>query len=117
MEKVTNNLGEQGPEPYIPTLYYDNLGATQLIKDTKFYARAKHIKIRYFYIRNDMVRRNRLRIEHIPSKDQVADMLTKQLPAEKHWHHAQSIGLNKPPDKAKLIIEDDFKDDSDIYDA
>jgi hypothetical protein len=117
MEKVTNDLGERGPEPYIPTLYCDNLGATQLIKDTKFYARAKHIEIRYFYIRNDMVRRNRLRIEQIPSKDQVADMLTKQLPAEKHWRHAQSMGLNKPPDKAKLTIEDDFKDDLDIYDA
>jgi hypothetical protein len=44
-------------------------------------------------------------------------MLTKQLPAEKHWRYAQSIGLNKPPDKAKLTIEDDFKDDLDIYDA
>jgi hypothetical protein len=34
------------------------------------------------------------------------------------------MGLNKPPNKAKLTIkdgllkiEDDFKDDSDIYDA
>jgi hypothetical protein len=30
------------------------------------------------------------------------------------------MGLNKPPDKAKLMIEaikDDFKDDLDIYDA
>jgi hypothetical protein len=69
MEKVTNNLGERGLEPYIPTLYCDNLGATQLIKDIKFYARAKYIEIRYFYIWNNMVRRNRLRIEHIPLKD------------------------------------------------
>ena len=114
---MTNNLGERGLEPYIPTLYYNNLGATQLIKDIKFYARAKHIEIRYFYIRNDIVRRNRLQIEHIPLKDQVADILTKQLPAEKHWRYAQSMGLNKPPNKAKLIIEDDFKDDLDIYDA
>ena len=44
-------------------------------------------------------------------------MLTKQLPVKKHQRHIQSIGLNKPPDKAKLIIEDDFKDDLDIYDA
>ena len=50
IEKVTNDLGERGLEPYIPTLYYNNLRATQLIKDIKFYARAKHIKIRYFYI-------------------------------------------------------------------
>ena len=117
MEKVTNNLGERGLEPYILTLYYDNLEATQLIKDTKFHIRAKHIEIRYFYIWNNIVRRNRLQIEHIPLKDQVADMLTKQLPAKKHWCHAQSMGLNKPPNKAKLMIKDDFKDDSDIYDA
>ena len=51
-------------------------------------------------------------------------MLTKQLPAEKHWRHAQSMGLNKPLDKAKLMIKDDllkikddFKDDLDIYDT
>jgi hypothetical protein len=50
IEKVTNDLGERGLELYIPTLYYDNLRATQLMKDTKFYARAKHIEIRYFYI-------------------------------------------------------------------
>ena len=55
MEKVTNNLGERGLEPYILTLYYDNLEATQLIKDIKFYARAKYIKIHYFYIRNNIV--------------------------------------------------------------
>ena len=71
-----------------------------------------------------MVRRNRLQIEQIPSKDQVADILTKQLPVKKHWRYAQAIRLNKPPDKAKLIIKDDllkikddFKDNSDIYNA
>jgi hypothetical protein len=84
IEKVINDLGKQGLEPYIPTLYCDNLGATQLIKDTKFYTRAKHIEIRYFYIRNNIVQRNRLRIEQIPLKDQVADILTKQLPTKKH---------------------------------
>jgi hypothetical protein len=84
IEKVTNDLGKRGPEPYIPTLYCDNLRAMQLIKDIKFYTRAKHIEICYFYIRNDMVRRNRLQIKQIPLKDQVADILTKQLPAEKH---------------------------------
>jgi len=43
----------------------------------KFYAKAKHIEIRYFYIRNDIVQRNRLQIQLIPSKEQVTDILTK----------------------------------------
>ena len=55
IEKVINNLGKQGLELYILTLYYNNLRATQLIKDIKFYTRAKYIEIRYFYIRNDIV--------------------------------------------------------------
>jgi hypothetical protein len=127
MEKVTNDLGERGLEPYIPTLYCDSVAATQLMKDTKFHARAKHIEIRYFYIRNDMVQRNRLQIQLIPSKEQVADILTKQLPYEGHWRHAQAMGLNKPlekEEKVELAIQDDFddieddlfEDDSDIYD-
>jgi hypothetical protein len=57
LEKVIDDLGkrERGSNPYIPTLYYDNLGGIDLIKDTKFYNKAKHIEIRYFFIRNDMV--------------------------------------------------------------
>jgi hypothetical protein len=124
IEKVTNDLSERGQELYIPTLYCDSVAATQLMKDTKFHARAKHIEIRYFYIRNDMVQRNRLQIQLIPSKEQVADILTKQLPYEGHWRHAQAMGLNKPLEKGELAIEDDFddieddlfEDDSDIYD-
>ena len=124
MEKVTNDFSERGSELYILTLYCDSVAATQLMKDTKFHARAKHIEIRYFYIRNDMVQRNRLQIQLIPSKEQVADILTKQLPYEGHWRHAQAMGLNKPLEKGELAIDDDFddieddlfEDDSDIYD-
>ena len=64
LEKVINDLGERerGSDPYIPTLYYNNLGGINLIKDTKFYNKVKHIEIRYFFIRNDMVQRDRLRV-------------------------------------------------------
>ena len=52
LEKVTDDLGkrERGSNPYIPTLYCDNLGGINLIKDTKFYNKAKHIEIYYFFI-------------------------------------------------------------------
>ena len=45
MEKVTNDFSERGSELYIPTLYYDSVAATQLMKDMKFYIKAKHIEI------------------------------------------------------------------------
>ena len=64
LQKVIDDLGERerGSDLYIPTLYYDNLGGINLIKDTKFYNKAKHIKIRYFFIQNDIVQRDRLRV-------------------------------------------------------
>jgi methylaspartate ammonia-lyase len=37
LEKVIKDLGERGSDPYIPTLYCDNLGGINLIKDIKFY--------------------------------------------------------------------------------
>ena len=55
LEKVIEDLSERGSDYYIPTLYYNNLGGINLIKDIKFYNKAKHIEIHYFFIRNDIV--------------------------------------------------------------
>ena len=55
LKKVIENLSERGSNPYIPTLYYNNLKGINLIKNTKFYNKAKHIKIHYFFIWNNIV--------------------------------------------------------------
>ena len=78
----------------MPILRCDNLGGIDLIKDTKHYNKAKHIKIRYLYIRNDIVQRNKLQVEHIPSIKQLADILTKQLPINGYRKYYKSIGLD-----------------------
>ena len=80
LEKLSVDL----TEPYEPpTLYIDNSSAIDLIYDHKFHSRAKHIDIRFNYIRNDMVHANRLRVAHIAGNDQPADLLTKQLPIDR----------------------------------
>ena len=98
LEKVIDDLGERerGSDPYIPTLYCDNLGGIDLMKDTKFHNKAKHIEIRYFFIRNDMVQRDRLRVQAIESKEQVADALIKQLSIDSYWKFARIMGINNP---------------------
>jgi hypothetical protein len=75
-------------------LYYDNLGGTNLIRDTKYHTKAKHIEIRYFFIRNDMVQKDRLAVEHIPGTEQPADILTKQLPFDPFRKHCITLGLD-----------------------
>lgn len=101
MEKIWKDIGY---EEYTPILYCDNYSATLFAKDSRFHNRAKHIEIRYLYIRNDMIARNRIRIQHLPGKEMIADILTKQLPEPSFYKHRDSIGLvnlTRLPNKRK----------------
>ncbi len=81
------------PVRQIPTLWCDNEAALAITGTTKHHNRAKHIDIRYFFIRNDMVKRGRLKVQHIPGADQIADALTKQLSIEKFKKFRHEMGL------------------------
>ncbi|RFU24467.1 hypothetical protein B7463_g11866, partial [Scytalidium lignicola] len=93
LEKLNTDLKEEFPHP--PTLYTDNMGAVELIHDNKFHKKAKHIDIRFNYIRSDMVEAGRLLVEHIPGVDQPADILTKQLPTERFQKHLRTLGIGE----------------------
>lgn len=70
MEKLANDLRERDAnEPYIPTLYCNNQSTNDWMKESKFHAKSKHIEIRYYYIRNNMVDKKRLIVQFIPGKD------------------------------------------------
>ena len=92
LEKVSSDL-QESYEP--PELYIDNAGAIDLIHDHKFYSKAKHIDIRFNYIRNDMVHRNRLKVAFISGENQPADLLTKQLPIDRFRQHLHTIGIRR----------------------
>ena len=97
LEKLLADFGErnkEGTEAFIPSLYCDNQGAIDLMHNPKFHAKAKHIDLRNMYIRNDMVSKNRLRVEFIPGADQPADILTKQLPSDACERHCRSLGMD-----------------------
>jgi hypothetical protein len=90
MEKLVRDLDETTS---IPILRMDNSAAEELSKTWKFHSKAKHIEIREMFLRNDMVLRNRLIIEHVPSKDNIADTLTKQLPKGAFMGHILGFGM------------------------
>jgi hypothetical protein len=52
LEKLNRDLSDPTDTP---TLYSDNNTAVSLIYNPKFYARAKHIDIRYMFIQNNIV--------------------------------------------------------------
>jgi hypothetical protein len=80
LEKLLLNLNKSNDTP--PTLFCDNQGAIDLIHNHKFHLKAKHIDIRCNFIRNDIIEAKRLKIIHILGKEQLANMLTKQLPID-----------------------------------
>lgn len=100
MEKVTKIIMNATSTPYIPTLhmpqlFMDNQSAVAWTKDAKFQARAKHIELQYYFIRNDMVQRNRLKVQWVAGTDQMADLLTKALPIHTLRKHMASMGLSE----------------------
>ena len=60
-------------------LYYDNNGAIAQAKELRSYQRSKHILHRYHVIR-EIIIRNDVKIEHMPTEDNIANPLTKALP-------------------------------------
>ena len=79
--------------PRKPTLYLDNAGAESLREERKFHPKAKHIDIRHFYIREDMVSKGKLVVKHVPGRDNMADALTKALPLEALEKYKAYMGL------------------------
>jgi len=91
LEKLVHDLHENLDGP--PTLWIDNTATLELIRNEKVTKRSKHIGIQMFYIRNDMVAQKRLKVEYIPTAEQAADALTKQLPAPAMQKHIQTLGM------------------------
>jgi hypothetical protein len=60
-------------------LLYDNKAAIQAIDHPSSHSKAKHIGIRYNFVRVE-VKRGLAKIEHFKSSENLADPLTKSLP-------------------------------------
>jgi transposase InsO family protein len=75
-----------------PVIYSDNQGAIAIAENPTNYQRAKHIDIRYHFVRQ-AVQNNKIRIEYIPTGEQLADVLTKSLGPQKHHHSGQLLSL------------------------
>lgn len=61
-----------------PSLLCDNLGATHLSFNPVQHSRMKHIQIDLHFVR-DLVQRNLLKVCHVHTQDQLADLMTKAL--------------------------------------
>ena len=63
-------------------VYYDNSRAIDIFKNPVQHSKTKHIEIMYHFIR-DLVERNIVCLEYIPTERQNADIFTKPLDRSK----------------------------------
>ena len=70
----------------------DNQGSIALAKNPVFHDCSKHIDIQYHYMR-DLVKEKQITLNYMPTKEMVADLLTKALHHAQHEYLVKGAGL------------------------
>ena len=78
------------------TILCDNNAARSLSEDPMLHPRVKHMDIKYHFLREN-VQDGKVRLQYIPSNDNVADVLTKPLARDKFTRLRGFLGLSDLP--------------------
>ena len=94
LHRLLHSLGFSSQNP--TSIFSDNQGTIQLVKNPKYHKRTKHIETKYYLIR-EKFERKQIDVFYIHTKQQLADLLTKPLPREAFQHLRSLQGLITPP--------------------
>ena len=78
------------------TIFEDNQSAIQMTKNPQYHGRAKHIGIKFHFIR-ELVEDGTVSIQYCPTEEMVADMLTKGLPQHQFTKLRHLAGVRLMP--------------------
>jgi len=92
LEWIRQLLDEIGEMASAIKVRCDNEAAIFLAQDPKERSRAKHIELKYFFIRQ-LIEEGKVSIEHVGSEQNVADTFTKPLGKHLFNKHKQSLHL------------------------
>ncbi|WKA01579.1 hypothetical protein VitviT2T_019853 [Vitis vinifera] len=76
-----------------PTIYCDNLSATYLCVNPLFHSRMKHVALDYHFVR-EKVAAGSLKVSHVNTQSQLADVLTKPLSKSRFLFLRSKIGIS-----------------------
>ena len=76
------------------TIYSDSTAAIAYSKDPKYHSKAKHIEMRYHYVR-DMVAQKEVILVHVSTSKMLADPLTKPIARDQFSAHVKMLGLRR----------------------
>ena len=92
LEMLLADLGIHVQVPVV--IYCDNLSSIQLARNPMFHARTKHIEVHYHFIR-ERVLDGDIDLTYVRTDEQVADIFTKPLGAEKLWRFRAMLGVQE----------------------
>lgn len=78
--------------PPFAKIWVDNLGAKYLASNPVFHARTKDIEVDFHFV-SERVARNLLKVDFVPTGDQVADGFTKALTVQKLENFKYNLNL------------------------
>ena len=90
LRKLIQSLGCKVVKPI--TLYCDNMSSIQLANNLVFHARTKHIEVHYHYVQ-EKVLAHEIDLVYVSTHEQVADIFTKSLGAEKMQRFRAMLGV------------------------
>lgn len=92
LKNFINELNLPGYKVTSVPLYIDNEAALRLTRNPEDYGRAKHIELKYHFIRH-AVSEGHINTLRVDSKDNTADIFTKPLPREDFSRHVRGLGM------------------------
>ncbi|XP_039310741.1 secreted RxLR effector protein 161-like [Solenopsis invicta] len=86
-------LKDIGVEQFEPTtLFCDNAATQKLIENPIFHRKSKHVDIKFHYTR-ELVKQKQIKIQHVSTQSQLADILTKPLARGKFEINPNQLNL------------------------
>ena len=82
----------------------DNQAAISLCKNPVHHERSKHIDTRFRYIR-ECIEKGMIKVQHVNTNDQLADILTKSLDKEKFIEIRKNVGVQELKERANQVKE------------
>ena len=94
LRRLISELGS--PPKTAKTIHEDNHLAMAMTKNPQFHGRAKHIDIKYHFIR-EQVNAGHIKLKYCPTDEMTADMFTKPLSGEQFCKLRTKAGIVEKP--------------------
>lgn len=87
------------------TLYLDSISSIHILKSGMATSKLKHIKIDFSYLKQEIKRMN-IEVKHCSTKDNIADLFTKQLHTERFEQMRRQLGVAVASQGSELLYSE-----------